>query len=48
MMGILGLEGAPFLSDRIFFLIDSDHDGYVRMRKMCVCVCVCVCVFMFM
>ena len=29
MLGILGLEQAPFLSDRIFFLIDQDQDGFV-------------------
>ncbi len=29
-LGILGLEHAPFLSDRFFELLDSDHDGFVN------------------
>jgi hypothetical protein len=29
-LGILGLEHAPFLSDRFFDLLDTDHDGFVK------------------
>ena len=28
-MGLLGLDGGFFLADRIFQLLDSDHDGLV-------------------
>ena len=29
-MGIMGLENTLFLSDRIFYMIDKDGDGYVK------------------
>jgi hypothetical protein len=29
-MGILGLETTSFLSDRIFKIIDSNNDSFVR------------------
>ena len=29
-MGLLGLESNAFLSDRIFEVVDSDHDDYIN------------------
>lgn len=28
-MGVLGLDAVHYLSDRIFYLLDSDNDGKV-------------------
>ena len=33
-LGILGLDHAPFLSDRIFEIIDTDKNGEVKTEKM--------------
>ena len=34
-MGLLGLESNAFLSDRIFEVVDNDHDEYISFVQFC-------------